>query len=98
LSGDTPDLFGHRPAQADLFGGAAPAIARPQVDPEKVRLSLKAMLDDLRAAREGSPWPQETTRLNRVIFPQMSNWLPPEERDQMCFDFEQELRRLNLAA
>jgi hypothetical protein len=51
--------------------------ARPQVEPDKVRLSLKAMLDDLRGAREGSPRPQETMRLNRLIFPQMSNWLPP---------------------
>jgi hypothetical protein len=56
------------------------------------------MLADLRASRDGSPWPQEQTRLNRVIFPQMSNWLPPEERDQLRFDFDSELKRLNLAA
>lgn len=98
MSDDAPDLFGHRPAQGDLFGAAAPAVARPQVDPQKVRLWLNAMLSDLRAAEGASPWPQETTRLNRVIFPQMSNWLPPEERDQLCFAFEAELKRLKLAA
>jgi hypothetical protein len=68
------------------------------VEPDKVRLSLKAMLDDLRGAREGSPRPQETMRLNRLIFLLLSNWLPPGERDQMRLDFERELRRLNLAA
>jgi hypothetical protein len=98
MSDDTPDLFGHRPAQGDLFGGEAPRVARPQVDPEKIRLWLDAMLSDLRSAETGSPWPHETTRLNRVIFPQMSNWLPPHEREQMCFAFESELKRLNLAA
>jgi hypothetical protein len=30
--------------------------------------------------------------------PQMSNWLAPEERDQLCFAFEAELKRLKLAA
>jgi hypothetical protein len=98
LSDDSPDLFGHGPAQPDLFGGAGQPAARPQVDPEKVRLWLISMLDDLRGARDGSPWPHETTRLNRLIFPQMSGWLPEEERAQLCFAFEEELRRLNLAA
>ncbi|MFM9972941.1 MAG: hypothetical protein ACKVON_00015 [Beijerinckiaceae bacterium] len=42
--------------------------------------------------------PHKKTRLNRVIFPQMSNWLPPHEREQLCFAFESELKRLNLAA
>jgi hypothetical protein len=28
----------------------------------------------------------------------MAEWLPPEERDQLCLDFTGELRRLRLAA
>jgi hypothetical protein len=98
MNNHAPDLFGHTPPQGDLFAGEAPRAARPQVDPAKVRLWLRAMLDDLRGAADASPWPQDTTRLNRVIFPQMANWLPAEERDQMRFDFECELKRLNLAA
>jgi hypothetical protein len=98
MNDHTPDLFGHTPPQGDLFGGAAPPARKPEVDPAKVRLWLQSMLADLRASRDGSPWPQEQTRLNRVIFPQMSNWLPPEERDQLRFDFDSELKRLNLAA
>jgi hypothetical protein len=57
-----------------------------------------ALLEEICGAREGSPWPHETTRLNRVIFPQMSKWLPEEEHAQLCFAFEAEWKRLNLAA
>jgi hypothetical protein len=93
-----PDLFGHTAAQGDLFGTAPAAYRPPEVDPEKVRLLLKAMLADLSAAKAGSPWPRETTRLNRTIFPQMANWLPEEERDQLRFAFAEELKRLDIAA
>jgi hypothetical protein len=34
----------------------------------------------------------------KLIFPQMANWLPESERDQLRFEFEAELKRLNLAA
>jgi hypothetical protein len=84
--------------QGDLFGSDQPQAERRQVDPAKVRLLLETMLRDLRAAEQTSPWPQQTTRLNQLLFPQMSNWLPPEERDQLRFEFEAELKRLNLAA
>lgn len=34
----------------------------------------------------------------QIVFPQMANWLPQEERDQLRFEFAQELERLKLAA
>jgi hypothetical protein len=98
MTDDAPDLFGRRPMQGDLFGSDQPLTERRQVDPAKVRLLLETMLCDLRAAEQTSPWPLQTTRLNQLLFPQMSNWLPPEERDQLRFEFEAELKRLNLAA
>ena len=98
MSDDTPDLFGHTRAQGDLFAGAAPRADRPRVAPERVRHALRAMLAELKSAREGSPWPVETTRLNRVIFPQMANWLPVDEAEQLRLDFQSELDRLDLAA
>jgi hypothetical protein len=52
------------------------------------------MLAELRAARQASPWPPETRRLNRLLFPQMANWLPEAERDQLRCKFERELARL----
>ncbi|QGM94161.1 hypothetical protein F7D13_09050 [Methylocystis rosea] len=99
MTQDTPDLFGHRPAQGDLFAGES-QVARqtPQVDPGVIRRRLQAMLAAVRASHAGSPWPPETTRLNQLIFPQMANWLPESERDQLRFEFQAELKRLNLAA
>ncbi|QGM44868.1 hypothetical protein [Methylocystis heyeri] len=92
-----PDLFGYRPAQGDLFGGDAPmATPTPKVDPAAIRLRLHAMLGEVRAVREGSPWSPSTTRLNQLIFPQMANWLPAEERDQLRLEFDAELERLSL--
>lgn len=94
-----PDLFGHTPAQGDLFGGAdAGGRAKPLVDPADVRRRLEGMLAELRAARVGSPWSAETARLNQLIFPQMATWLPDDERAQLCFAFEAEMKRLDLAA
>ena len=98
MTSKAPDLFGWTPAQGDLFGDTAPVSTAPQVDPEIVRRRLHAMLAEVRAAERRSPWPPETTRLNQLIFPQMANWLPAEERDQLRFEFEAAMRRLNVAA
>jgi hypothetical protein len=93
-----PDMFGFQKPQGDLFGEDLRAWAPAPVDAEKVRLRLRTMLDDLRSVREGSPWPHDTMRANRLLFPQMSNWLPEPERDQFRFEFEAELKRLAIAA
>ncbi len=95
MTDPAPDLLGHRSAQGDLFGGEAPAATpTPKVDPAAIRLHLHVMLAEVRAVQKGSPWSPETTRLNQLIFPQMANWLPPEERDQLRLEFEIELKRL----
>lgn len=95
MTDHAPDLFGHRPEQGDLFGGEAPAAAPTvKVDPAAIRLRLHLMLAEVRAVQKGSPWSPETTRLNQQLFPQMANWLPPEERDQLRLEFEIELKRL----
>lgn len=75
-----------------------PVRQTPQVDPDVIHRRLQAMLAAVRASKKGSPRPPETTRLNQLIFPQMANWLPESERDQLRFEFEAELKRLNLAA
>jgi hypothetical protein len=94
-----PDLFGHTPAQGDLFGGVdAGTRTKPLVDPADIRKRLHRMLLELRAAEGRSPWSGETTRLNQLIFPQMATWLPEEERAQLCFEFDAQMKRLDLAA
>jgi len=58
---------------------------------------MMAMLAELRAS-DRMPWPERKVRINQVIFPQMANWLSDEEAKQLCFEFAQELERLNRAA
>ena len=77
MSDQTPDLFGFRPAQGDLFANE-PArndgvgVANPDV----VRARLHKVLAEARAARFQPPWNERTTRMYQVVFPQMTNWLP----------------------
>ena len=99
MNDDKPDIFGKTPAQGSLFAEAdMRQPAKPLVDPAMIRRKLLVMLAEIRAAKSASPWPDQTTRLNQLLFPQMSNWLPPEERDRLRLEFQEELKRLNIAA
>ena len=99
MSNKTPDLFGFEPAQGDLF---ADEPARNDgvgvADPDRVRARLHMLLAQARAARSAPPWDEKTTRMYQIVFPQMANWLPPDEAEQLRFEFERELRRLTPAA
>lgn len=44
------------------------------------------------------PWTEREARVIQIIFPQMTNWLPHEEADQLRFEFEREIERLKEAA
>jgi len=44
------------------------------------------------------PWPEREARMWQIAFPQMTNWLPPDEGDQLKFEFAQEMQRLARAA
>ena len=85
-----PDLFETDP-QPDLFED------RPEMtyaaDPAKVRMKLRAVLEQAKAA-EFMPWTRDALRYHQTVFPQMSRWLPAEETAQLCFEFEAELKRL----
>lgn len=88
-------------AQFDLFSGQAdllpaePASYRP--DPDKVRRKLVRLLDEARAA-DTLPWDRKTARYWQTVFPQMANWLPEDEANQLRFAFRSELERLDRAA
>ncbi|QDX25704.1 hypothetical protein FPZ54_06495 [Sphingomonas suaedae] len=98
---DTPDLFGHTPAQGSLFGegdGKMTASARePQMPtPELARARLHRFLETARAA-ETMPWDARRARVVQIIFPQMARWLPEDEADQLCMEFMREVERLKAA-
>ena len=65
-------------------------------DPDEVRKELRAILASARAVTGDALWDQRTYRYNKVVFPQMSRWLPDDERDQLCFEFFRELERIEL--
>lgn len=96
------DLFGHDGgAQHSLFGDGTDRMAHPSApsaepDPERVRRKLVALLETARAA-DRMPWDARKARMWQIVFPQMANWLPDDERDQFHFDFAQEMERLKAA-
>lgn len=98
------DLFGNGPAQGSLFGDASdripdsPSDARSYLpDPTDIRRRLHDLLATARAAQR-MPWDARKASLWQIVFPQMANWLPEEEANQLRFEFAQEIERLKLAA
>jgi hypothetical protein len=93
MASKQPDLFFSEPDPSFLED-------RPEhvyrADPDEVRRDLMRLLDEVRGAKI-MPWEPRKVRLYRTIFPQMSNWLPDEEAKQLCFQFEEELVRLEAA-
>ncbi len=78
---DQPDLFPEKPRTE-------------VVDPDDVRVELLEILAIAKAARDEAPWDRRTHRYHQVVFPQMANWLPDDEADQLRFEFAKELERI----
>jgi hypothetical protein len=83
--------------QGDLFPDATPQPGRIVDFPAEARRRVLKMLAEARAA-ERLPWSAKETETLEILFPQMAGWLPDEERDQLCFEFAQEIDRLKKAA
>lgn len=84
------------PAQLGFDLGDAPKQVGYEPDLDEVREDLGAILASARAVTEQSLWDERTYRYNKVVFPQMSRWLPDDERDQLCFEFFRELERIEM--
>jgi hypothetical protein len=78
-------------AQGDMFGPPPRRSYAP--DPEKARQKLLAMLAAVKGADE-NPWSDDELGLNKVIFPQMANWLPEEEAARLRAEFAAEVARI----
>lgn len=98
---DETDLFGHAAAQGSLFGPGEdrmqPPVQSYLPDPEKVRQRLRLLLEKARAAKT-MPWPERDARMWQIVFPNMANWLPDDEAEQLRFEFAREMERLRQAA
>lgn len=83
-----PSLFG----DSDHLLRPPPPSALP--DPDEVRGKLTRVLAALRAAEGAPPWTELEARYWRTVFPQMSNWLPEDERRDIREAFDTEMKRL----
>ena len=83
-----PDLFG---TQADMFGPPPPQSYAPSL--ATVRAEINKVLEKARIAKD-MPWTPKEVGYWKTVFPQMTNWLPPDEAARARSDFEVELRRL----
>lgn len=92
-----PDLFGNNLAQADLFANQPPQPRKVMDFEAEARRRLVAALHHAREA-PAKPWPKREMSMWEILFPQMAGWLPDDERDQLCFEFAQEMERLKNAA
>ena len=93
---EASDLFGFGGKQLgfDLGDQKKPTAYEP--DRDEVRQELLEVLAVAKAAKSQCPWDERTFKYHKVVFPQMANWLPEEERDQLRFDFAQEVARIEL--
>lgn len=79
-------------SQLQLF--TQPNVAQPTTPSvESVRQRLQKLLKSLRSA-DVMPLTAREIAYWTVVTPQMSNWLPPEEKAAICEEFDAHLARL----
>lgn len=104
-----PDMFGHSPAQGEMFEAPAkPAERKPVYSekygwieppppgghtPDTIRAKMLKIIAQARAA-DAAPWPIRQVRSHMVLFPYMAEWLPNEEGAQLMLEFKAEMHRL----
>jgi hypothetical protein len=86
--------FGAKQLGFDLGDAAPPRSYEP--DRDEVRAELTEILETAKAATNEAPWDARTFLYHKVVFPQMANWLPEDERDQLRFEFAREVERIEL--
>jgi hypothetical protein len=100
MSAPSDSLFPGDADQLSLFGAGEermqPPVRRFVADTELIRRRLHALLETARAAAV-MPWPERDARMWQTVFPQMADWLPDEEANQLRFEFMQEIERLKAA-
>ena len=90
------DLFETGPKQFNLgLDDTSPPISY-EPDRDEVRRELNEILMQARSAKRGAVWDERTLKYHKVVFPQMANWLPDDERDQLRFEFAREIERIEL--
>lgn len=61
---------------------------------EHVREDLNSILEEARSGVDAAPWDARTFRYKKIIFLQMTKWLPEDEAEQLRFEFMHEVERI----
>lgn len=97
MAEDSGKLFDFGPSQLGFDLGDTPRPRASELpDPNEIREELLGILAIARQAQDACPWDQREFQYHKVVFPQMANWLPEAERDQLRFEFAQEVTRIEL--
>ena len=88
------DFFNTGPAQLGFALEDTSRAKSYEPDRDEVRQELLVILSEAKSAIDACPWDQRTFLYNKVVFPQMANWLPPEERDRLRAEFAIEIERI----
>ena len=96
MAEESATLFEFEQSQLGLDLGDAPRPRSLEPDREEVRQELLEILAEAKAAQNDCPWDGRTFQYHKVVFPQMANWLPEDERDQLRFEFSREVARIEL--
>jgi len=81
-------------AQLDLFAASTRPKASAVPDPAAIRRRLCVVIEQLQASAE-MPWTEDELKFHATVVPQMANWLPADEAEQVRRTFRDELVRLN---
>jgi hypothetical protein len=87
----------------DLFGDVpqperAPAPeARKPLTADDIRAMMRALIEAVSGVDEIPFTPAEFEK-HIAMFPIMAQWLPDDEGQQLCFEFDQQVERLKKAA
>lgn len=66
-------------------------------DPVEIREDCLALIAEARRNGPELIWDAGKLKYNRILFPHLASWLPDEEeRSQLCFEFAQEVARIEL--
>ena len=88
------DNLPHDDEQLGFDLGDKPVSGAYEPNLDEIREDLREILDDARRVTADALWDERTYRYNKVVFPQMSRWLPEEEAAQLCFEFAREIERI----
>jgi hypothetical protein len=84
---DREEQLGFQLGDAPIAGAYTPNL-------QHIREDLESLLLEARSGVDESPWDERTLRYKKIVFLQMTRWLPDDEAEQLCFEFARELERI----